>query len=409
MKNNGKVKISAKKGLAICLIFCLFHVGFSIPYLVTGWAVEFWGVICFAASAFALVCLLGMRACLIIDTQNRIIIRKGFFRTDYLAFDQIWYVEKKNAFLHRELRIIGVDGKCFDRTPIALFKENYISPDNLIAYFATGGYNHALLISSKRLERKQGRISKITLCIISAFELGILSFGYISELQNQPTYPVTDIKFYSYAVFWVLVAVALITLIGLSVKNKYHAVTDFFAMVLFFSFLPAVVIGGFATPEDYYVSATSDFENYDDIIEQWKNPMHFPTEIRGEVVDFSYYYKYYWDSVEEVYLEVRYDEEEFERIYAEHPTKETSYFGEQYEEVNLANEYFNVDDDSDDIYISHAYLEKIIFDRENNTIIYYFLTVTDPFEIKDCHLAKRFGIDLLDYEKYIDEKEKNEN
>ena len=67
-------------------------------------------------------------------------------------------------------------------------------------------------------------------------------------------------------------------------------------MLLFLGFLPMCIVGGFLTNENYYVSATDDFNNYYDIIanEGTGHYEQFPSEVNGEVVSFSYYYKYFW-------------------------------------------------------------------------------------------------------------------
>ena len=199
-------------------------------------------------------------------------------------------------------------------------------------------------------------------------------------------------------------------LIGLLVKNRHHVITDFIFVVLFFAFAPICLIGAFATPEDYYVSATRDFAHYEETVAG--KISYFPEEIEGgEVVAFSYYYKYYWDSVEEVYLEVKYSDEEFSRIYSQHADKTKSYFGEGLEETNLGNknEWLELDEIGGELQIAHAYLEKIIFDKETNTVIYYFLSSTDFMDLEWCYLIDKFDIDISDYADYIEENREKEN
>ena len=226
-------------------------------------------------------------------------------------------------------------------------------------------------------------------------------------ILRTPEYPIAAIKFYDYGYFWAIAGISVATLIGLLVKNRYVGVTDFIGLLLFFGFIPVMFFADFGSNEDYYVSYTNDFANYNEIIaEQWEgDDNYFPTEINGEVCDFSYYHKFFWDYITEIYVEVQYDDEEYARIYNEYEERESSYFGAQYEEINFSKECFYVDEDSDgELYISHAWIEKIIFDEENNVVIYYYLSVTDPFEAEWCHLAKKFNIDLEEYQRYIKEK-----
>ena len=54
-------------------------------------------------------------------------------------------------------------------------------------------------------------------------------------------------------------------------------------------------------------------------------------------------------------------------------------------------------------------MDKIIFDKENNTVIYYLLSVTDPFDLEWCHLSEKFEVDFMDYEEYIKVKKEKIN
>lgn len=413
MKSNKTVKLSFKKDLGVVLALCIIMAVIALSYLIVNWSVEVWGTVFAFALVCILLCILGIRACLVVDMENRVIIRRVAFKKTIITFHSIKSVEMHKTFLGKEIHIIGNDGRLFDKSHVVLFTANYISPENFVAYFSSGCCDGSLLLPSKRLEKKQGMISKIALSVVAFVELGIFVYILILELKNStPAYPIVDIKWYGYGLFWVIAFIIVATLIGLLVKNRHNAITDFIMIVLFFGFMPMALIGAFATSEDYYVSATKDFENFDDIVkEQWNgNYNHFPKEINGEVCDFSYYYKYYWDSVHEVYLEIKYDDEEFGRIYSEYEEKEESYLGAQYEEVNLGEEWLNAEKyDDGEVYISHAYFKKIIFDKENNTVIYYLLSVTDPFDLEWCHLSEKFDVDFMDYEEYIKEKKEKTN
>lgn len=409
-KNNSIVRISIKNDLAIFLILSLFHTLISTLYLVAGWEIEFWGMIFVVSLSISVVIMLAMRACLIVDTESKIITSKGFFKTKRLPFDKIKTVEIKKAFLGKAVSIIGDDGKCFDETHSMIFKENYIKPEDFVAYFASSDYDRELLLPNKKLEKKQGLTSKLALAAVAIFQLLILCGVFISELLNLPEYPIVDIKIYNFGLFWMILGILVVMLIGLLVKNRHHVITDFIFVVLFFAFAPICLIGAFATPEDYYVSATRDFAHYEETVAG--KISYFPEEIEGgEVVAFSYYYKYYWDSVEEVYLEVKYSDEEFSRIYSQHADKTESYFGEGMEETNLGNknEWLELDEIGGELQIAHAYLEKIIFDKETNTVIYYFLSSTDFMDLEWCYLIDKFDIDISDYADYIEETREKEN
>ena len=412
MKDNRIVKFSFKKDIGILLVLCIMAAVLALHYLIINWNVEIWGSFFAFELVCILLCILGMRARLIVDIENRVVIRRTFFKKTSITFHSIKSVEIHRGFLGKEIHIKGNDGNRFDKLHVVLFKANCVLPENFVAYFSSGCYDGNLLLPSERLEKRQGILSKIALSVVAFAELGVFIYVTILELTSAPAYPIVDIKWYGYGVVWVVIFIAVTTLIGLMVKNKHNVITDFIAAFLLLGLLPMVLVGGLSTSEDYYVSSTKDFENFDDIVkDQWNGSYHhFPKEITGEVCDFSYYYKNYLDSIEEVYLEIKYDNEEFSRIYSEYDEKEESYFGAQYEEVNLIEEWLYISTDVDgEIYISGAHFKKIIFDKENNTVIYYLLSVTDPFDLEWCHLAEKFDIDFMDYEEYIKEKENQDS
>ncbi len=400
-----KVKISCKKDFGVLLALCLLQAGISLGYLIAAWAIEVWGIVFACAIVTAIVCLLGMRVGLTVDTENRVIIRRTMSKTTKIDFINIRTVEVQKVFLGKAIAIIGDDGKVFDKTRFLLFTANYIHPENFVSYFTSGTYDKSLLEKSDKLLKKETMISKIALVIMAVFQIGFLVF--IGLTDQPPAYPIVDIKHYGYNVFWVALGVALIAVIALLVKRKYSAITDFLALILFFCYMPAVLVGAITTNQDYFVSHTDDFANYEDVMlnEYDGEYMHFPKEINGEVIDFSYYYKYFWDSIHELYLEVKYSDEEFLSIYNKYPAKEESYFGEQYEEVELSKyEHFDAEEYEGDIWIGHADCDKILFDKENNTVIYYHLSVTDPFDLEWCKLVQRFDLDIFEYEEYVDAK-----
>ena len=407
MKSKGEItKISCKQDLGVLLALCLLQAVTALIQLINLNADVVWGTIFAVSVAVSLLCLLGMRVGLTVDTENREIIRKTLFRTTRIDFISIKTVKVEKVFLGKAITIIGDDGKVFDKTRFILYKENYIVPENFVAYFSTGCYDRDLLLPSKKLEKECARPSKILLAIIAIVQLAIVVPLAIIDISQTPEYPIVDIKLYGYGHFWVIGGIIVLTLIGLFVKNRHSGITDFIMLLLFFGFGGAALFAGLGTNEDYYVSYTDDFANYDDIVtDEWaENNSYFPTEIDGEVVDFSYYYKYFWDSIHELYLEVKYSDEEFLSIYSKYPAKEKSYFGEQYEEVNIDEEWFDAEEYEGDVWIDHAGCEKILFDKANNTVIYYYLSVTDPFDLEWCKLVQRFDLDIFDYEEYVDTK-----
>ena len=414
MKNKNIFKFSFKKDLGILIGLCLISSIGSLALIINGANFAFFSSVLALSLVSILLCAVGMRAGLIVDAENRVVIRRTFFKESRLPFHRIRSVDIRKTLFGKTVRIIADDGSFFDKSNAYLFTSNFVSPESFVAYFSSKFYYEGLLLPSKELEKKQGMNSKFALSGVAFVELGIFVCILILELKNStPAYPIVDIKLYGYGLVWVIAFIIVATLIGLLVKNRHNAITDFIMIVLFLGFMPMATIGAFATSEDYYVSATKDFKNFDDIVEnEWDGDYyHFPKEITGEVCDFSYYYKQYWDSIEEVYLEIKYDDEEFSRIYSEYEEKEESFLGEQYEEVNLSKERLDAEEGyyNGEIYIAGANMDKIIFDKENNTVIYYLLSVTDPFDLEWCHLSEEFDVDFMDYEEYIKEKKEKTN
>ena len=384
---------------------CLLQAAIFLPYLILDRSIVIWTAMVVLSLICGIVCLWGMQTGLIVDTQNKILICKGFFKTKKIPFRKIRSVKQGKLFLY----IVGTDGNTFYRAPVSLSIRNCIPPENFAAYLSSIFHNAALLKPSKEREKKQALSSKALLFTIYVIQAAILVIVFIDQWKHRPAYPIVDIKFYHFGVLWAILAITLVALGGLLVKRKHHMVAEFLALVLFFGFFATAFISAFATPADYNVSTTSDFGEYQTIFTEERDSdyLHFPKEIRGEVVDFNYYFDNSWDIIEEIYLEVRYDEAEFARIYSEYAEKEPSYFGAEYEEVTLSDDEFLEAEKghNDKVYISRANIQKIIFNQEEQTVIYYYLDAYDPFYLDRCHLAKKFDIDFIDYGRYIEEKQ----
>ena len=354
--------------------------------------------------------ILAMPTNITIDTDNKVITNKKMFKTQSLAFDEISSITVRKTLLGKQISLMDSNGRAFAKILFGSAKECYIVPENLLEYFTSRQFDKNLLAPNEKLKRNVALNSKVPFAVISALQLGLILFMYICMLVDSPTYPIVEIKFYRYGIFWLaLIWTALIPL-GLLVKSPKCYFTDIIAVVMFIVFLPSFFICSLAVPEDYFVSSTQDFANYQQVFDEERNGdyMHFPPEVAGEVVTFSYYYKYYWDSVHELYLEIKYNNQKFEEIYNTYQDKHACYFDTSLTEVDLCEPRLGTDKiDEGAIKISHAWIEKIIFDKQNNTVIYYYLSSTDFLELEWCQLAKRFDIDFLQYEKYLEQLSEN--
>lgn len=352
-----------------------------------------------------------------IDTINKTLFCKRLFKKETIALadiKEILNIEKLNKKKGFPLKIKLVNAKddSIFKIPMDIISDNDILPKNFYDFLMQRNGEDAvcdtlLLVKDPKIQRSHAITVKVISALVCVPIIGTYIYGFVSELQGKPDFPIRPIAFYDYGVFWALAITASIFILMMISNKKHHKAVDFVSCVIFLTYLPTLLIAGFSTPKDYYISATRDFENYYEV--KADKISYFPDEIEGgEVIAFSYYNCNWWDNVIEVYLEVEYSNEEFDRIYAQHEEKGKSYFGETLEEVCLNDKYESLElyeTENGEVEIAHANIELIIFDKDNNTVIYYYLCSTDFLELEWCYLIERFDIDIRDYEKYIGEKQ----
>ncbi len=357
-----------------------------------------------------------------IDTLNKTLSCKRLFKrkktialSDIKEILNLERLSKKKGF-PLTIKIVSRKDDSIFKIPMDIISDNDIPSRNFYDFLMQRNGEDAvcdtsLLASDPKLQRSHSITIKIVSAMICVPIIGTYIYGLVSEIQGKPDFPIRPIAFYDYAVFWVLLVTSVIFILMMISNKKHHKAVDFVACIIFLTYLPTLLIAGTATPEDYYVSATRDFENYYEV--KADKISHFPDEVDGgEVVAFSYYYCDYWDWVHEVCLEVKYNDEEFDRIYSQYGEKENSYFGGNLEEVHFRGEHENLElyeDDDGEVKIAHANIELIIFDKDNNTVIFYYLSSADFLELDRCYLVERFDIDIYDYADYIEENREKEN
>ena len=356
--------------------------------------------------------------CLVINTEMRTLTYKTAFYKKTVEFSDIADVRIPKSKLGIFVKVKKAsDGKCV-RILKEILDDNYIASEKFSKFLMQGKSNEgdmdlSLLEKDAEKAEKISTINKALALIVTVPMVAIyVLFFCLHWFGGRPAFPMIVFGVCEFNSFWIMLVGLLYLAIIVGVNKKHLHLINFLASVIFVSFLPLMVVSGFGSPPEYRISATQDFENYDKALEEiWGDERyHMPESIQyGEVVAFSYYYDYSWDYAEEVYLEVKYDEEEFNRIYSQYENKDASYFGEEYEEVSFVEDYFVALERSEGMYISYGNLEKIIFDKENRIVIYYYLDVMDPFLIERSMLVKRFDVDIFDYAKYIKEKQNNTN
>jgi hypothetical protein len=421
MKNNENIiKIKSTRSVwSLIIVFALATVfsAFEVAMCVTtpsAYYFYYWGGIFFACIAATALFVEFSKRRIEIDLENEIIFCKRLFvKKESIRVNdvkEVLNVENKFAW---NLKLISSEGGNSFKIPKDILSDNSIPLKNFSDFITkknarAGKCDATLLKSDPKLQKKNSTFIKIASAIICGPIIAIYAFLFVVEMSGRPEFPVRYTEFYVYPIFWILLVSGLLFISMMLSKKKHFQFVDFGAVMIAMMFIPSALCCLLLTPEDCYVSATRDFENYHEV--KADKIDYFPDEIEGgEVVAFSYYYKYYWDSVHEVCLEVKYDDEEFDRIYSQYEDKRESYFGGGLEEVSFSGVYENLELSDDGTKISYADIELMIFDKTNNTVIYYYLQSTDFLDIEWCYLVERFDIDVKDYSEYIEESKETAN
>jgi hypothetical protein len=419
-KSKQIVKIKSTRSVWSLIIFSVLAAVFS-AFEVAMWATTpdayylyHWLGIFFACVVATMLFVKFSKRRIEIDLANETLFCKRLFvKGETISISDIKEVLNEGKSLKWNLKLISAkDGATF-KIPKDILRDNSILPEKFSLFLTQKNdgaptYDTLLLDGDPALQKKDSAIIKIITAIFCGPIIATYAMSFAADMNQRPEFPIRSVAFYDYISFWVLLVFGLLFAAVMLSNKKHFQFADFGAVLIALTFLPSVLCCLLLTPEDCYVSATRDFENYHEV--KADKIDYFPDEIEGgEVIAFSYYYKYYWDSVHEVCLEVKYDDEEFDRIYSQYEDKRESYFGGGLEEVSFSGAYENLEISDDGTKISYADIRLMIFDKENNTVIYYFLQSTDFLDIEWCYLIEKFDIDIEDYSKHIEEKQEKAN
>ncbi len=412
-KTRQVVKIKSTRSVWSLIVFSALAAVFS-AFEVAMWAtmsdayyVWHWGGIFFACIAATALFVEFSKRRIEIDLENQTLFCKRLFaKGETISITDIKEVLNEEKGLRWNLKLISAkDGAAF-KIPKDILRDNSIPNDKFSLFLAQKNdgalaCDTSLLDSDPKLQKKDSTVIKIITVIFCGPIIASYALGFVVEMNQRPEFPIRSVAFYDYISFWVLLVFGLLFVAVMLSNKKHFQFADFGAVLITLTFLPSLLCCLLLTPEDCYVSATRDFENYHEV--KADKIDYFPDEIEGgEVIAFSYYYKYYWDSVHEVCLEVKCDDEEFDRIYSQYEEKRESYFGDGLEEVSFSGVYENLELSEGGTEISYADIRLMIFDKANNTVIYYFLQSTDFLDLEWCYLIERFDIDVKDYSEYIE-------
>lgn len=421
-KNKNIIEIKSMRSVWSLIIFFALATVFSLIEII-GWSTKpdadyliGWCCIFLANIAATALFVEFSKRRVEIDLENEILFCKRLFvkKKSILLDDVKEILNVKNKFALNLKLISGKDSTVL-RIPKDILRDNCIPPENFSDFIIEKGTgtkkrDSALLESDSKLQKRYSAFLKIISAIICGPIIATYAYLFVLEMGGRPEFPIISLDLYMYPIFWILLAFGLLLICMMLSNKKHFQFVDFGAVLIFLMVFPSLLCCLFLTPKDCYVSATRDFENYCEV--KANEIDYFPDEIDGgEVIAFSYYYCNYWDWVHEVYLEVEYDDEEFDRIYSQYEDKRDSYFGDGLEEVNFSGTYENLElyeSESGVVEIAHADIKLIVFDKENYMVIYYYLSSADFLELDRCYLIEKFDIDIEDYSEYIEEnKEKS--
>ena len=422
-KNKSIIEIKSTRSVWSLIIFFALATVFSLIEII-GWAIQpdVYGLIVWCCIFLANIAVTALfvefsKRRIEIDLENEILFCKRLFvKKQSIRLDDVEKVLNAEKKIVWNLKLIsGKDGTAF-RIPMDILRDNCLPPKRFSDFITEKGtgaekLDPALLESDSKLQKKSSIIIKAFSAIVCVPIIAAYAIVFAEEMKGRPEFPIKSLALYMYPSFWVLLVFGLLLICMMFSSKKHFQFVDFGAVLIFLMFFPSLICCLLLRPNECYISATRDFENYYEV--EADGIDYFPDAIEGgEVMAFSYYYCDYWDWVHEVCLEVKYDDEEFDRIYSEYEEKERSYFGEGLEEVHFDTKYENLElyeNDGGEVEIAHASIKLMIFDKENNTVIYYYLSSTDFFELDRCYLIERFDIDIHDYAEYVEEKQNNTN
>ena len=359
---------------------CIFVGGFLIVWL-----------ICF------LLIEKKIKTSLIIDTNNMELIYKEGKSQTKINLNEIEKVSFDKRKDKGDFIIIGSNGNklTFSRY---LLVDNGISEANFSKFLCKNDSDNYLNISLLSIEEnlfnEKDKDTKIISIIILFISLLIIGVFAVFEIYTLPLFPIVDIPILYYPIFYLaIMCIALIVCLFV-INKKYfmlkRAYTISFLILLFplsfWSFLSNV-------KEPAKISVTREIDNYEKI----QGEVNFtiaPEKIdeKMKIIEFNYYNNHYWDGIYELYLEVEIEDEQSYLNYSSSYEKIECWYAKNYREYVLKNE-IEIDKEN----ISSARVYKVLFNDDENKIIFIELKVLDHYFKDDCYYFNKFNIDINEY------------
>jgi hypothetical protein len=149
----------------------------------------------------------------------------------------------------------------------------------------------------------------------------------------------------------------------------------------------------------------SEYSKYDNCVGESETNF-FPELDENIMSNFKYSYNVdcFIDCAHEIYLEFNIEnEDEFAAFISEHQNKilqenedvivQQFMYDEAYTEVVIEDIIRSRYTDDDELVIDYAYVRKLIYNEENNSVIFIYLYVEDYWEFENSTYIERFNID----------------
>lgn len=328
-----------------------------------------------------------------IDIENKKIITNNV-RKKQIKFEQI----KDVSIFENRINIYDENKNVILFFPKSILESNGIKYENFYAFLMEDKYNVDLLkIYDYRILEQKNDNSNIFLLIVIGIYILINILGVLFSIHRIPIFPIVNSVLYIIVLFLITpLLICLYLLFKKLIKPEKYFIKNVLSSIMVFLIVPYMLISFFGMPKQFYISKTTDISNYSIVLEKNRHIDYFPKTINDDmkVIDFIYYADRSWDLIEEIYLEIEFNEKSFNEEYVLYEETSPCVFNSKLDEKVF---YEVVRFDDKDGYVSFASIEKIIYDRERMIISYYYLYVTDSFYLDEWYYINKYNIDVKEY------------
>ena len=248
-------------------------------------------------------------------------------------------------------------------------------------------------------------------CIV----LFLISFGFhLFVVLDSMTllYQYETMKINEIWSFYLCILSAVVVLITVFTMEKLYVIKIIAIVLYVILFIPVTCLFPLQANIDGK-SCTTDINNYgiydyDFYIED----DYFPESITEDMkpVHYSYFLYDSLDLVYELYLEVKMTDDEYKNYKSKYENElKECFFAPNYVEYSISDKptFFCLNDEKYEM--SSPDVRKIIFNDEEQVIIFVSIVGGDPFECEHSYYYKRFNINPIEYSNYLKENKNESN